>query len=378
MHKMIPLSRPDITRLEIEYVNAVLRRPYLSLGPMLGSFENKFSSYIGTKYAVAVNSGTSALHLIIRSLGISSNDEVITTPFSFVASANCIIFEKARPVFVDIEDDSLTINPDLIEKSITSRTKALLVVDIFGQPARWERIINIAKKHNLKVIEDSCEALGAVYKGKKCGMFGNAAAFAFYPNKQITTGEGGMIVTDNRLVAQLCRSMSNQGRKLDNKKWLEHVRLGYNYRMDELSAALGLAQMARIDEISKKREVVAGMYSKKLSSIEEIELPYRDDDSKNSWFVYVVRLVKRSFNKKTRGRIITALSKKGIQCSDYFQPIHLQPFYRKQFAYRPGDFPVTENISSRTIALPFYTNLKESQINYVVNSLKGIISKEKC
>jgi len=370
----IPLARPDITKLERKAVLKVLRTPYLSLGPKLEEFEEKIAKFAGVKYAIAVNSGTSALHLIIRALGIKKGDEVITTPFSFIASANCILYERAKPIFVDIDDKTLCIDPSKIEKAITKRTKAILAVDVFGHPADWDKIMKIAKKYKLKVIEDSAEALGSKYKGKKCGSFGDAAIFAFYPNKQITTGEGGMVLTNDKKIANLCRSITNQGRRVKNGKWLEHIRLGYNYRMSEICAAIGIAQLFRIRKILKKREKVAKMYNEKLKDFSEIELPYVASNVKMSWFVYVIRLTKK-YSQRDRNEIIEKMAQKGIQCGNYFQPIHLQPFYREKFGYKPGDFPICESISQRTIALPFYNDLKEKEIDYIVNSLKEIILK---
>jgi perosamine synthetase len=254
--------------------------------------------------------------------------------------------------------------------------KAILVVDVFGHPADWDRILKIAKKYKLKVIEDSAEALGSEYKGRKCGSFGDAAIFSFYPNKQITTGEGGVILTNNKKIADFCRSLANQGRKAKGGKWLEHIELGYNYRMPEICAAIGIAQLSRIKEILKKREKVARMYNQKLKDFPEIEIPYVAPNVKMSWFVYVIKLSKK-YSKRERDKIIEEMAKRGIQCGNYFQPIHLQPIYRKIFGYRTGMFPVCESISERTIALPFYNNLKEKEIDFVVKSLKEIMEKLK-
>ena len=367
----IPLSRPDISDKEIKYVTDVLRTPYLSLGKKLGIFEKKVADYIGVKYAVAVNSGTSALHLIIRALGIKDGDEVITTPFSFVASANCILFERATPIFVDIKMDSLNIDPELIEKSITKKTKAILAVDVFGHPAEWDKLEQVAKKYDLKLIEDSCEALGAQYNGRKTGTFGNAAAFAFYPNKQITTGEGGVIATKSKRIADLCRSMRNQGRS-NRGGWLNHVRIGYNYRISDINCALGIAQIERLKSILRKRGKVANMYNERLKGFPEIEIPHIGSGVKISWFVYVIRL-KNSVRRNQRDKIMVELRRRGIECNSYFSPIHLQPFYVKMFAYKRSDFPVTERISETTIALPFYNNITEEQIEYITTNLENIL-----
>lgn len=369
----VPLSSPDITEKDIEAVVEVMKTRYLSIGPKVVEFEKRMGSFAGTKYAVAVNSGTSALHLIIRGMGIGEGDVVITTPFSFISSSNCIMFERGRPLFVDIEEDTLNLDADKVEEKLESmsceelaKVKALLVVDAFGQPADWDRFRQIGKKYNLRLIEDSAEALGTEYKGKRAGSLGEVGVFAFYPNKQITTGEGGIVVTDNEELARLARSMRSQGRG-ESGEWLDHERLGYNYRMDELSAALGCSQMERIEEILEKRAKVAGMYGEKLAEVEEVQIPFiADYVNKMSWFVYVVRLKKGI----DRNRIIEYLNEQGVQCKPYFTPIHLQPFYKKMFGYKRGDFPITENVSDRTIALPFFNNLKEEQIDYVVEKLK--------
>jgi perosamine synthetase len=386
----IPLSQPDITEKERKAVLEVLKTPHLALGPKLREFEDKIAKYVGVKYAVAVNSGTSALHLLIKSLDIKKGDEVITTPFSFIASANCILYEQAKPVFVDIDPLTLNIDPEKIEKTITNlpadrrkKLKAMVIVDIFGHPTDWDKIIKIAKKYNLKIIEDSCEALGSEYKSgtvpvrgqstwRKCGSFGDGATFAFYPNKQITTlGEGGIIVTDNKKISNYCRALMNQGRKVKQDpsassgqvKWLEHFYLGYNYRMTEAQAAMGVAQLSRIKEILKKRDRVAKMYNQLFGDV-PIKLPYIAPYAKMSWFVYVIQV------KKNRDQIMDKLRARGIACSNYFQCIHLQPFYKKMFGYKRGDFPVAEEISDKTIALPFYNNLTEKEIDYVVKNLK--------
>lgn len=369
----IPLSSPDIIEKDIEAVVGVMKTRFLSIGPKVVEFEKKMSSFAGTKYAVAVNSGTSALHLIVRSMGIGEGDVVITTPFSFIASSNCILFEKGKPLFVDIEEETLNLDPNKVEKKLASlekkqldKVKAMLVVDAFGQPADWDRFKEIGKKYNLKLIEDSAEALGSEHKSKRAGSLGEVGVFAFYPNKQITTCEGGIIVTDDEELARLARSMRNQGRG-EGSGWLDHERLGFNFRMDELSAALGCSQMERIEEILEKREKVAGRYGEKLAGVEEVQVPFiAPYISKMSWFVYVIRL-ERGID---RNGVIKYLNEEGVQCKPYFTPIHLQPFYKKMFGYKEGDFSITEDVTGRTIALPFFNNLKEEQIDYVVKKLK--------
>ena len=372
----IPLSKPDITDIEKKKVLEVLETSYLSLGPQLKEFEEKIAEYAGVKYAIAVNSGTSALHLIVRALDIKDNDEIITTPFSFISSSNCALFERAKPVFVDINSETLNIDVSKIEEKINEKTKAILAVDVFGNPANWDELKEIAVKHNLYLIEDSAEALGSIYNGKRCGSFGDAGIFAFYPNKQITTGEGGVVLTNQKMIADKCYSMTNQGRRIENSKWLEHIRLGYNYRLDELSCALGIAQLSRIEEILNKRKTVAGIYNNKLKDVPEVKIPNFFFEKTTSPFVYVI-ILEDSFSEKDRDVIVEEMNKKDIQCGFYFQPIHLQPFYREMFGYTDNDFPITEKISQRTIALPFFNDLKEEEIVYVVENLKQIIRELK-
>lgn len=367
----IPLAQPDLTWLERKAVLDVLESNFLSLGPKLPEFERAMAQYIGVKHAIAVNSGTSGLHLIVRALSIGRNDEVITTPFSFIASANCVLMESARPVFVDIDSETYNIDPDKVEAAITSRTKAILGVDVFGRCAEWDRICEIARRKGLAVIEDSCEAIGAESFGKMAGSFGDAGCLAFYPNKQMTTGEGGMILTNRDDVAALCRSMRNQGRD-EGQGWLEHARLGFNYRLSDIHCALGLAQLSRIDDLLAKRAAVADLYRESLSHLDDLLLPVSPRQGRLSWFVYVVRLADR-FTRADRDRILLALRDNGIGCNSYFAPIHLQPFYVEQFGFKPGDFPVTEHISDRTIALPFFTAMTADQVAQVSDCLMRVL-----
>ncbi len=372
----IPLSKPWITEEDIKAVEEVLRTPYLSLGPKLPEFESILAKVVQRKFAIAVNSGTSALHLIIRSLGIKDGDEVITTPFSFIASSNCILFERAKPVFVDIDPKTYNINPELIEGKITEKTKAILAVDVFGQPANWDKLTKIAEKNNLYLIEDSAEAIGSEYKEQPTGSFGVAGIYAFYPNKQITTGEGGVILTDDENIYKLSRSMRNQGRG-EGETWLYHTRLGYNYRISDINCALGISQLNRLNKIIELRDAVAKMYSQKLSEVEEVITPYiSPNTTKMSWFVYVIRL-QDDFDERKRDIIIERLEERGIQTRNYFEAIHLQPFYVEQFGFKKGDFAITEFVSERTIALPFYTTMTEEEIDYVVNNLKEVILEVK-
>jgi perosamine synthetase len=365
---MIPLARPDITEREKQAVQAVLDSNFLSLGPKLKEFEEKMAAYAGTKYAVACNSGTSGLHMIVAALGIKDGDEVITTPFSFISSSNCILFEHAKPVFVDIDERTYNIDTAQIEAKITNRTKAILPVHVFGQPANMHDIRRIAIKHGLFVIEDSCEAIGAEWNGRKAGTMSDAGVFAFYPNKQMTTGEGGIVVTNNENLAKLCYSLRNQGRGIDSQ-WLYHVRLGYNYRMSDLSAALGIAQLERLDEMIAARQRVADSYLKKLKDVEGVILPTIDERVKMSWFVFVIRLEPWI----DRDLAMEILLERGVGCRPYFTAIHLQPFYRELFGYKEGDFPVTEHVASGTLAIPFFNHITKEQINTVVEEIKRAI-----
>ena len=369
----IRLSSPDVGTDEVEAVLEVFRNGRIALGPKLFEFERAVADYTGCAYGVAVNSGTSALHIIVRSLGIGDGDEVITTPFSFIASANCILFERAIPRFVDIEPDTLNIDCSLIDSAITPRTKAILAVDLFGCPADWSQLRELARAHNLALIEDSCEALGARYRlsdgtWARAGSLGDAGTFAFYPNKQITTGEGGIVVTDRDDIAALCRSLRNQGRD-DGTDWMQPTRLGYSYRIAELNCALGLAQMRRIDEILAARKRVASWYAELLADVAGVRAPYEPEAKETGWFVYVVRLTE-SPSREYVYAVRDELRARGIACANYFYPIHLLPHYREQFGFREGDFPITERVASQTLALPFYNQLSREEVARVVTSLQ--------
>ncbi len=371
---LIYLSRPDITETEIEAVRAVLCSPDLSLGPKVAEFEQVFTDYIGVKHAVAVNSGTSGLFLCMLALEIGQGDEVITTPFTFIASATSIMMAGAKPVFVDIDPVSLNIDPAKIESRITDKTKAILPVEVFGNPAGFDKICQIAQQHNLKVIEDSCEALGSTLNGKKAGTFGTMSVFGFYPNKQITTGEGGMILTDDDELAALCMSFRNQGRD-KNDSWLCHKRLGYNYRLSDINCALGIAQLSRIEQIKAKRRQAAQWYQEMLADDDRLIVPTEQNGCDISWFVFVVRLVDE-FSAQQRDKILEEMKNREIQVGNYFPPVHLQPLMVEQFGCKPGDFPITESVSDRTIALPFYNDLTKDQITTVCKTLKEILDKE--
>ncbi len=369
--RTIPLARPNITQAEIDAVVAVLRTPNLSLGPKLPEFEAAFAAHCGTRQAVAVSSGTAGLQLVVRSMGIGPGDEVITTPFSFIASANCILLEGAKPVFVDIDAETWNIDAGLIESTVTPRTRAVLPVDVFGSIPDMEAITAIANRHKLRVIEDSCEALGSRYRGKPAGSLGDAGVFGFYPNKQITTGEGGMIVTDDVEIARLCRSMRNQGRGVDNA-WLAHERPGFNFRLSDINCALGLAQLKRLEEIAADRRRVVLLYQERLTGEPRLRFQRIPSGVEMCRFVYVVRL-SDDYSQNDRDGILRNLQERGIACSNYFTPIHLQPFYAERFGFHPGNFPICEALSARTIALPFHHELTADDVDYVCHTLRALL-----
>lgn len=363
-----PLAKPYITKTEEKAVLEVLRSGVLSMGPKVEAFEKKFAEFVGTKYAVGVSSGTAGLHLALIAAGITEGDEVITSPFSFIASSNAILYVGATPVFVDIDPVTYNMDPAKIESAITPKTKAILVVHIFGQSADMSPILRLAKKYKLKIIEDACESIGATYRGKKTGTFGESGVFAFYPNKQMTTGEGGMLVTNNRKVYECARSLRNQGRGAD-MNWLDHEQLGYNYRLDEMSAALGFAQLGKIDFLLSERRKIAKWYTTHLSSVASlVQVPAVLPRNGHTWFVYVV-VVK----KGNRDSIMKKLHTAGISTKPYLPSIHLFSFYRKQFGFSRGNFPVSEAVSSRAISLPFYIGLTEKDIKHITRSLITIL-----
>jgi len=362
----IPVAKPYIDNADREMVVSVLQSDFLSGGPYLEKFEKDFADFLNSRFACAVSSGTAGLHLAVKALDIGDGDEVITSPFSFIASSNCLLYEGARPVFVDIEETTFNINPKKIEGAITKKTKAILVVHIFGQTAQMDEILTIAKKHRLKIIEDACESVGASFKGKMAGTFGNAGVFAFYPNKQMTTGEGGMIVSNSKKLLELAKSLRNQGRN-NGDNWLESKILGYNYRLDEMSAALGISQLKKLDWIIKERRKVADMYYNELSDIPWITTPSIGKDRTHTWFVYVVRIC----NGK-RDLAVEKLAKNGIETRNYLPVIHLQPFMRKMFGYKEGDFPIAEKISKETLALPMFVGLASKDIKYICDKLKKV------
>jgi len=392
----IPLSKPDIGELEIAYVTKVLRSGALSLGPCLRQFEERFAAYVGSRYAIATSSGTSALHLCVRALGIGANDEVITTSFSFVASTNCLLYERALPVFVDIDSSTLNIDAGKIEEFIESNcvrhphdgrlmdrqtgreVKAILPVHVFGFPCAMDALGEIARKYRLLVIEDACEALGAEYDSRRVGTWGDVGVFAFYPNKQMTTGEGGIIVTDDEKIALLCRSMRNQGRD-ESSAWLHHVRLGYNYRLSDIQCALGLAQLERIDHILCARAAVAARYDQVLARTPFIQLPPSfSHKAKRSWFVYVVQ-IDATNPRPLRDRVLRGLFECGVGCQAYFPAIHRQPYLHdlsKEGLLPKTSLPRTEAASDRCIALPFFSTESEREIACVGELLQQTLEKE--
>jgi len=384
----VPMSSPDITEIEIAAVTAVLRTGCLSIGPQLTTFEREAALLAGVRHARGVSSGTAGLHLAVLAAGVNEGDLVITTPFSFVASANCLLYERAIPIFVDVDPQSGNIDPALVAEAAhdlqsggaarnrwlprrgrgtgePGALKAILPVHAFGHPADMDPIRAVADQCGAFVIEDACEAVGSAYRGRPCGSLGDIGVFAFYPNKQVTTGEGGMVLTDRDDVAALVGSLRNQGRDAMSA-WLEHDRLGYNYRLDELSAALGVAQCGRLDELVSRRARVAGWYTERLEGIPGVAapegLPYA---TRMSWFAYVVRLAP----DVNRQHVMDGLAARGVPSRPYFSPIHLQSFYVTRFGYRRGDFPVTEALGENSLALPFSGTMTESQVDRVCEAL---------
>jgi perosamine synthetase len=366
--EMISMSSPDINERDIEAVVEVLRSGRLSLGPKTEAFEEAIARYIGVRHAVAVSSGTAALHLIVKALGLGPGDEVLVPSFTFAASINILLYENVVPVFCEIEDLTYNLDPSKLEEQITSRTKAILAVDVFGHPAEWESICSIAAKHNLRLIDDSCEALGAEYGGRKVGQFGDAAAFAFYPNKQITTGEGGVLVTNDPEIAAIARSLRNQGRG-ETGSWLEHERLGFNYRMDEMSAALGLSQLHRVEGFLAKRANVADLYSSRLRAVPRIRTQFVRPNVRMSWFVYVITLDEDVH----RSAVVGTLKERQIPVRCYFPPVHLQTYIVGRKGCQIGKLPVTESVARRTLALPFHNQLAAEEVDKVVEAVREAV-----
>ncbi len=369
--RRIPLSRPYLGEREEELVLQVLRSGFLSLGPAIERFEESFAERVDARHAAAVSSGTAGLHLAVRLSGVGPGDEVITSPYSFVASANCAIYEGATPVFADIDPVTLNVDPQAVEEAITERTKALVPVDIYGLPCAVDELRGVAQRHGLALVEDSCQALGAEYKGRPLGSHGHFAVFAFYPNKQMTTGEGGVVVTDSEEQASLLRSLRNQGRA-DTDGWLDHSRLGWNYRIDDLSAAVGIAQLEKLPLLLELRSQVAARYGELLAGVDGVEAPSAGDaDHRRSWFVYVVKLDRGT----DRARLIAELEDEGIQSRPYMPCIHLQSYMRERYGFREGMFPVAEDASARTLALPFFPQLDAEDQERVAGALNAALQR---
>ncbi len=363
--RSIGLSAPWLDEREEELVLEVLRSGRLSLGPTIDRFEEAFADAVGAPYAAAVSSGTAGLHLLCVTAGIQPGDEVITSPYSFVASANCGIYEGATPVFTDIDPLTLNLDPRAVEAAITPRTRAVVGVDIFGYPSELEELQAICARHGIVFVDDACEALGAVYKGNRVGAQGQDAVFAFYPNKQITTGEGGVVTTWSEDTWRLLKSLRNQGRA-DGGGWLDHARLGFNYRLDDVRAAIGVGQLEKLDSILESRASVAARYNDLLARFDGLELPCRDDeDHTRSWFVYVVRLPEGV----DREGVIASLEERGVQTARYLPCIHLQSYMRERYGFREGLCPVAEATSRRTLALPFHARLDARDQEYVADAL---------
>jgi perosamine synthetase len=369
---VIPLSKPVIGEREEQLVLDTLRSGRLSLGPMLTRFEDDFASRLGVPDASAVSSGTAGLHLALRAAGVQEGDEVITTPFSFVASANSILYERARPVFVDIDEHTFNLDPQAAAAAVTDRTAGVMPVHIFGYPADLPAFEEMAARHGLFIVEDACEALGAVHAdGTPVGARGHLAVFAFYPNKQMTTGEGGIVACSTREAKERIDSERNQGRAPD-MSWLDHDRLGFNYRLSDVACALGIAQLERLDELLAGRERVARLYGEALAGVEGIELPYPDTGGdRRSWFVYVVKLPA----DVDRDGAIEALRERGIDAKPYLPAIHLMSFYRDRFGHREGEFPVCEDVSRRSLALPFFPQLTEGEVGQVAEALSEVLAE---
>ena len=366
----IHLAAPDIDESDVQAVVDVLREGQaLSLGPRVPAFEEACARYAGVRHGIAVSSGTGGMHLIVHALGIGPGDNAVTTPFSFVASSNCLLFTGAEPRFADIDPVTWDLDVAAAEAAVDANTRALLPVHVFGRPCPMPAYRRIAEARGLSIIEDSCEAIGSTLEGKMAGSFGTAGFFAFYPNKQITTGEGGCVLTDDDELASVIRSLRNQGRG-EGGGWLAHERLGWNYRIPDILCALGISQIARIESFVEKRQRVFDLYREHLVGLDEIELPAPAREGERiSWFVYVLSL-REGASRERRDAVLGELRARGIGCRDYFSPIHLQPFYRERFGYREGMFPVTESVASRTIALPFHNNLGEAEVARVAKALR--------
>jgi len=366
--RRVGLSAPWIDERDEDLVLETLRSGRLSLGPAGPRFEEALCDATGARFAAAVSSGTAGLHLSMRLAGVEAGDEVITSPYSFVASANCAIYQGATPVFAEIDERTFNLDPDAVEAAITERTRAVVAVDIFGYPCELDPLLALCERHGIRLVEDACEALGARYKGRLLGSHGHPTTFAFYPNKQITTGEGGAVTTNDAAEHELLESLRNQGR-LETSSWLLHGRLGYNYRLDDVSAALGLGQLEKLDTILAGRRSVAARYGELLADI-DVELPLPDDaDHERSWFVYVVKLPA----DVDRDGLIGRLGDSGVAAAPYLPSIHLQDYMRQRYGFREGMLPISEDCSRRTLALPFHARLDRADQEYVADALRAAL-----
>jgi perosamine synthetase len=368
--RRIPLSKPYIDEREEELVLEVLRSGRLSLGPAIDRFEELFAERVGAPYAAAVTSGTAGLHLLAHMARVGPGDEVITSPISFVATANCFIFEGAEPVFADVDGRTLNLDPAAVEAAVTERTKAIVAVDMFGYPCELDELRAIAERHGLALIDDSCEALGARYRGAPVGSHGVSSVFGFYPNKQITTGEGGVVTTHSEDEYELLKSLRNQGRSYESR-WFHHVRLGFNYRFTDLQAAVGIAQLEKLDRILELRAAAAARYGRLLEGVDSVEAPLADDsDHVRSWFVYVVKLAPGI----DRDAVTARLAADGVEAGHYVPCVHLQPYMRERYGFAEGLCPVAEDAASRTLALPFFTGIDAEDQARVVDALRNALA----
>lgn len=365
--KKIPSVKPYLNKKDIDKIIRLLTHGDLFAGVLHNSLEKKLSKYFGIKYICAVSSGTAGLHLAVKSFGIKEGDEVITSPFSFISSVNCILYERAKPIFVDIEEETFNIDCTKIEFAITNKTKAILVPHIFGQPAEMDRILEIAKKYRLKVIEDVCESIGATYKGTKVGSMGDVGVLSFAPNKQIASADGGAIMTNSSNIHESSCSLRNLGR-LKNDKDIIYDKLGYNYKMNQISACLGITQLKKINMIIEKRKKIAKWYDYYLKSVPNIILPKVKNGSTHSFFAYSIRVTNGA-----RNRMQSYLQKKGIETRVYFPPLHLQPFIEKSFGFKKGDYPITEKMSAEILVLPIFVGMSRKHVEYISEQIRQAI-----
>jgi perosamine synthetase len=369
--RRIPLARPYLDEREEELVLEVLRSGRLSLGPTIDGFEERIAERVGAPYAAAVSSGTAGLHLLVRSAGIAAGDEVITSPLTFAASANCFLYEGAVPIFADVDRSTWNLDPAAVEAAITERTKGIVAVDMFGYPCELDALVEISARHGIALIEDSAEALGAEYKGAPIGSHGPPCVFGFYPNKQIATGEGGVVTTHSEEEWRLLRSLRNQGRSYDGAGWFNHVRVGFNYRWTDLQAAVGIAQLEKLDRMLELRSAAAARYADLLADIDGIELAPADDaDHRRSWFVYVVTLA----SEIDRARVKVELRERGVDCAEYVPVVHLLTYMRERYGFSEGLCPVAEEIAAHTLALPFFPGIEADDQEYVADALRSVLA----